>query len=987
MSHISEIHYEKPGQRKLLYIDAFITSLMAGIFITQAYHLIRYYFFYQRAAEMLTTITMMGIFLGTLTGLALFSIVKKYRVLLSILEVFIAATLAVFFLRNIIVQGDHDALVMAYQQAVPLFYILLGLIPFSLGLKAPYLLKAAIGDYLDSKSGLPLTIFYISLGFLLGIITGIVVPLPVYVPALLTAALPVIPVFLKLEFNPQPLIAEQSHAPDKKTAAEKGKKDTTLFLYLNAVYIVIYTWLAYKGMIRFYGTHSSLETAFLIFCITTGTAGYLLGSRISISGTYVFLPVLYPLLTTMYIMGLFSFSSQVSHVYFALLFVPLTLLFGFSLYHSLVVIRIRFNHHQRFIIVLFALVLIPTLLIVAMNQIVLTDIWFFVILYGTATVNLLLPAIHATGIQGHMGRKIALFSFSILMLPFFIFNHLYLDVPITWDLFIKTVKGFSLAENTNYNVPYIQESGNITWNNLRIFQLNNSVIKGYKRSALVPAFYMDRKRDRVLIIDGNQRFFRNPLYNIYSSMECIDPLSREDVDYRTLPVSGRQLYISEHHEVTHFLSSLNKQYNVIYVVPNIIEQTQFHYRSTAPWYRLIKQKLLPQGIIYQVFSLRNTSPAFLRHALENTSLVFSHHRTFLFPGMLAIVSSNSSDAFQVTEKRLEETGKLFTRNDVSKLFFNRYHLMSHMSSLSINDILTYLPQLPSIPTNREQQVFGAWKFLEHPWKEAVSSNRMMEKDIEEDRTIMLGFQRYDKPLSLLKIADVAEDNRNFRLETENLSLLMRQAQYDIPLRDYMKNVYTYKKKYYHDQALRFEKNRKWNQARELYHAILTMDPNDFNALYKLGIIYVTLQDLPQAFSSLQKALLIKNEDPQVLYELGVLYFSNGDYNKSLDYLTRSLKQHQQSVPLFLYLGLVHEKLNKLPEAEKYLRKAMLMDPNDPALSSQLQRVREKIEKEKTKWDLPEQKNETDVEKGVEMPIPINKSAYDIRLKDQEKKQQ
>jgi len=42
-----------------------------------------------------------------------------------------------------------------------------------------------------------------------------------------------------------------------------------------------------------------------------------------------------------------------------------------------------------------------------------------------------------------------------------------------------------------------------------------------------------------------------------------------------------------------------------------------------------------------------------------------------------------------------------------------------------------------------------------------------------------------------------------------------------------------------------------------------------------------------------------------------------------------------------------------------------------------------MEDEKSKWKLPDQKNQSDVEQGENIPLPINKSARDIRLKDEE----
>jgi hypothetical protein len=49
--------------------------------------------------------------------------------------------------------------------------------------------------------------------------------------------------------------------------------------------------------------------------------------------------------------------------------------------------------------------------------------------------------------------------------------------------------------------------------------------------------------------------------------------------------------------------------------------------------------------------------------------------------------------------------------------------------------------------------------------------------------------------------------------------------------------------------------------------------------------------------------------------------------------------------------------------------------------ARLDDIRSRIEKESKKWEMPEQRNEAEVEQDADMPLPVSKGAYDVRLKD------
>jgi tetratricopeptide (TPR) repeat protein len=119
--------------------------------------------------------------------------------------------------------------------------------------------------------------------------------------------------------------------------------------------------------------------------------------------------------------------------------------------------------------------------------------------------------------------------------------------------------------------------------------------------------------------------------------------------------------------------------------------------------------------------------------------------------------------------------------------------------------------------------------------------------------------------------------------------------------------------------------------------------------------------------------------------MGVLLFSSGKTKEALEYLTRARDLNENTASLYQYLGLCYEEIGNINEAAAYYEKAIMIDPNDINIISGLERVKGKIENEKNKWKQPEQKNESEAELGEKIPLPITKSAIDVRMTDEEAK--
>jgi len=239
-------------------------------------------------------------------------------------------------------------------------------------------------------------------------------------------------------------------------------------------------------------------------------------------------------------------------------------------------------------------------------------------------------------------------------------------------------------------------------------------------------------------------------------------------------------------------------------------------------------------------------------------------------------------------------------------------------------------------------------------------------------------------LELLKKAEYAESINEYEQVTDLLFQLKKYAAYNSELKKYIEFVLDYKKSYYYNEALRLEKLNRWDEAVVLYKAMLTIDNNNFDANYKLGQLYITVQDLDNSFKYLDIALKLNKDHPQALYQMGILQFSSDKFKEAIEYLGKAKELGINTSTLYLYLGISYERMNNIEKAKENLEKAILLDPTDVKLRYMMEQLNQRIAIEFNPWNNNDDKtNMAEDEQGEEIRLPIQKRAINARLKDAE----
>jgi len=990
MTFEKEFNYSSLFQRRVMFFNLFLTFFSAGFVFTDISIYMKYYLFYFPVLKAVLAFSLSGMFLGSIFSRLLFSSIKNSRIMYIISDILFICVLLVYIFRDYIYSGQNSVFFELFSISpllIPVFVVIVG---FTVGFKTIYYLKISCGDFLDEKKGISKFMAFSLLGLIAGVaFTGLRFYTDNYALYASVSVLFMLPslYFIKLPFDPQPLYTRQFKEETEGVQKTNFYRDDLFFNYCNFSYIVIYLYLGLETVIKFYGDLFYVKILFFLITLTAVVIGIAAGRIVRLAFWHIYTEMIFPVFFLGFVFLTYMLSGSIPFYYGELLFVPVAVLFGFLLYHTYSNISSNYDQRKRFSIISLSTFFIPAIILLAMLFVEFTNLWYFIFIYSILIINIIVPGIHLVNRQIKVYKKVLFFVFSLIFLPVLIFIHMFYKIPLNNTLFVQRTAGFEELKDTNYNSSYIKNRGSVQMNGAVVFSISDSIIRNLKRS-LVPVFLFNPGEGRILYIDGNQKFFRNPVISMAKDSVCLDLMSEREVDYNVLPMSGRQNYIPEEELLFSYLNKYKDDFNVIVDIPNLLDQNKNYFRFTVEYYNQIKSSLHQNGVFVQLYDINKCKPSFLSASVKNLKKSFKENIVFLFSDILVVMSSDGSGVFKINRKNINHLKKKFRDNqEISKIFWNETHLLSHLLLLDVENIYPYLKKSAVDPfywiRHESKAPFEQEFFENYKEKNDVFVSLVSRKDRPLNKFIKSNTARNRRILKLLKSMELAESEGNYEKETEFLFELKRFTEYRTVLRKYINEMLSYKEEYYFDAAMRLEKEKKWEEARKLYSSILTIDRKNFDANYRMGLLCITLQDIDGAFHYLQQAMKLKRNHPKVLYQMGILLFSSGRTQDAISYLTRALEQRERSSSVYFYLGLSHEKLGNNNEAEYFYTKAHLEDPNDSDIKSRLENIKLLKEEEKKRWKSPVRKNQLEEEQGENIPLPINKSAYDIRLKDKE----
>lgn len=145
----------------------------------------------------------------------------------------------------------------------------------------------------------------------------------------------------------------------------------------------------------------------------------------------------------------------------------------------------------------------------------------------------------------------------------------------------------------------------------------------------------------------------------------------------------------------------------------------------------------------------------------------------------------------------------------------------------------------------------------------------------------------------------------------------------------------------------------FDRARVAAKRAVTLDKESYTAHYIIGFLHTVDHDWAEATGSLQKANLIKPNNPEILRCLGWSLFCKGDHAQGLVTLERAMNLDPENPLIMCDLGVSYLKSRNITKAKALFSHALDIDPSNVKAQECMKAV-ERLEKgirkqQKTVW--------------------------------------
>jgi Flp pilus assembly protein TadD/peroxiredoxin len=120
-----------------------------------------------------------------------------------------------------------------------------------------------------------------------------------------------------------------------------------------------------------------------------------------------------------------------------------------------------------------------------------------------------------------------------------------------------------------------------------------------------------------------------------------------------------------------------------------------------------------------------------------------------------------------------------------------------------------------------------------------------------------------------------------------------------------------------------------DQAEESFRQVIAVKPQNAEAYYNLGTLYLRRKSADEARRFLQKAIDLKPDYPEAWNNLGLIAAQQNQNDEAIRNFQRSLQLRPTYAVALLNIGNLYRRAGNNDEAQKYLFSALQAEPNDP----------------------------------------------------------
>ncbi len=992
MASATYFHYTDTGMRRRLAVAIAAIMVVLGFFCADICASLHAYYPYHRAL----TLGLLGALGCLLAGLAIgsrFYAIGGRRGPFRILAVLIAAITAAGIIATVLTAPERD--LRAELLLISSFFLvpLVGLLPFLAGMYIAYPLKLACGDFIDGQSALA--------PFVLALFAGLAAGVAMFVASCYVDALRVLPLVaiaasapfvfaINLDFSPSAVTTDESAPPPQSShfpGPDALERAITLTRYAVPLALAV---LGYVSLQRFFGDTFHISAAIIGFALAAVPAGFAAAHLLRRLPWRNFVEPLAPIafLLPLYAQALYA---HISFTAATLLYAPVMIIFGFSLYSALESLRAQYAHGRRFGVVIAYAAVVPIALFALAAFAPLVNAAYVAIVACASLM--LVAAATAAGLSRAttVHQRIAHAALAPALIAAFVLLLAGSRFPLTRDQFAPTLTNVSSICPIQFTADVLRETAEVRLGRARIYRMSDPVYRNLRRAFAPIHLHTGGVPGRHLVIDGNLQFYASPVPLYPAGAGILDPIPEGFVARHTMSCAPVAMIGTTREDILYFFHKRRMQYAVIIDIPNPYELTFLPFRFSPAYARLIKRSLAPGGYFAQVLDVTSARAELAAAALRNFTGHFAAVEGYLFGGHLVLLGSDRPGAFAVTEERVQALAAALTdRPELRGLFMSELHPLAHRLYVTARPTLAGIPRLRPhhyllriAPVDCESPlVSGA-----APVGPDAADHALREIENAKLRTALAADLAKNRDIyRFIRAADCAAVAEDHAAEIAALADLKKIAAGRPDARDFIERTLAAKERYYYHSGISYESRQQWQEARRRFEIALAINEGNFDANYRLGSLCITVQDFEAALKHLQQAMKLKADNPDVLYQMGVLQFFDYNPQGALEYFKKALSLGMRSVPVYINIGLCYEELDQYYDARVYYQEALKIDPKDKNVLASLERLSAKMDKQKEAWGSSERRNQQEEEIEEEIPLPINKSAYDKRLSDDQAKQ-
>jgi tetratricopeptide (TPR) repeat protein len=852
---------------------------------------------------------------------------------------------------------------------------LLVLIPFLWGFLNSFILKVTCGIFFDEKRGGAGFILALASGFAAGYSVSRFVPGKPFDWAVSAAAAAAVfmMIFVRAKYSPKPFLAQNigdTVQPDEEESARL--REDLFFTYLNFSSIILYLFIAGNVLPSFYGDTYGSRDIFFILIFPSAILGFCIPYFIRTKWFHFFyIEMAYPFLFGGWFLTVFTLHEQISLLTASFLFAPAAVVFGASFHFSIKSVLAIRDQTSSSDVIGFSLFVLPVPILVALGFVPMTWTVFLVIFYLSTILNIGVPVIFNAQRRLSEFRRIVYFAFVVISVFLFVFVHLYFKIPFSNTRMAKKSSGIENVLAIGFTSDYTPKSADAFFNGLPAFHSSNQTIRSLNQTVSIVSLFADYKNDRVLFIDGNHSFFANTAESCFKNALRIDYVPKLYSGYQRVSVSSRREIATEDENILRGLRSANGVYSVIVDMPNLYDPGELRFRFSPEYLSIMKSRLSGKKIYAVVINSNRGNKTVLGKIRDSFAKEFPFVTVFRFGEYVMIIGSENSGSLLVNEGSVKGLKDLLGEDQkLATLFASENQCFSNIvfsgRAADLKDDVLIVRKANSLPAEY-LKINNAGLGIVSP----ASFKAQIQSYLSSN----------DRILTLLKQIEENGIAGDFETETKNYLELKKTGEYNPALRQYSLYHIGIRESVFRDTAVSYEKEKMWEDASKIYKAILVLNPNDFDVNYRMSVISLTLQDIQGSSDYLKKAMSLQPNNPNVMHQMGVILFSTGKYSEAIEYLMKAIALQKSDSSTYYYLGICYEELGRFPEAQQNYDSAIQKDPSNPDIIAAAGRLKQKMKKQSEQWQAPEQKNQNELEKGENFPLPINKSAIDVRLKD------